>query len=162
MSWINKDSYLLIKTDAGKSFAQKNSLHTAGDSLGAYFFNPHILIHIYEERTFLQADFFDLKHERWARELQEEAVLKNIPSLREIRQLYLSFSDNDNDDDVLNDKAMDRFSLILHLIDTYMQDFLSGDFARYARLLTPLEGAHRQQMKALANKLLSHRESAQQ
>jgi hypothetical protein len=155
MSWINQDSYLLIKTDAGQSFARDNNLFTAGDSMGAYFFNSNVLINIYEERTYLEADFYDLKNQRWARELQEEAVRQSISSRVEIRQLYLSFSDNDNEDDVLHDKSMDRFNLILYLIETYMQDFIAGDFSRYEAVLTPLEGNHREEMKALAEKLLA-------
>lgn len=82
MSWINADSYLLIKTDAAISFARKNSLYTAGDLQGAYFFNRRVLINIYEERMYLYADFFDLLNEKWSRELQNKVLEQIFPHKR--------------------------------------------------------------------------------
>jgi hypothetical protein len=155
MSWINQNSYLLIKTDAAISFAHKNSLHTAGDMGGAYFFNRHVLINIYEERTYLYADFFDLKNERWARELQDKGLLENAPAILDIRQHLATIRDTNNGDGVLGKESMDRFHLFLYMIDAYMQDFLAGELVRYQEFLEPLQNTHRQRMKVLADRLLS-------
>ncbi len=135
MPWINDNSYKLIDTEIAVKFAKKNNLSMNGDDFVANFFNEHILIRAYEERNYLHFDYYDLDNHRWARELQTEVLIENIPSLECRKELMSTYFD---DDDVLSGKMMQRFSYTLTGIDNYMQDFLKGDFSKYNDILISL------------------------
>ncbi|MBT1700439.1 hypothetical protein KK083_26365 [Fulvivirgaceae bacterium PWU4] len=147
MSWINPDSGSLINTDDAISFAEKNHLASVGNSDGAYFTNGKILIHLYEEKSYLHADYYDLKNSRWQRELQTEIVELEIPNIEKRRELVASFASPGG---VLSRSSMQRFRFILYAIDRFMQDFLSGDFTRYESFFKSLKGKQKEQIEKIA------------
>jgi hypothetical protein len=151
MSWINKNSYLLIQTDAGKAFAGRNDLRTNGDLHGANFFNEHILINMYEERGYLHADYYDLKNLRWRRELENHMIEQKVIPQEKAKSMFDTAA-MQAADDCLDKSSMAYFLYYLMMIETYMQDFLKGEFSKYAKVMIPLEGNQLARIEAFNRK----------
>lgn len=155
MAWINTDSYKLIETKAAILFAEKNNLRSNGEAFLANFFNEKVLIRIYEERTYLHVDYYDLINNRWARELQSEIITEKIPSLEMRKLLIASF---DSDDDILEGNLMQRFYFILDTIDKYMQDFLNGELDKYKDILSKMEERQESRIEDFKEKFLKKKD----
>ena len=153
MSWINKDSYELIKTEDGKEFSLRNNLKSNGDLDGANFFNDNVLIKIYEERSFLHADYYDLKNFRWCRELENHLIETKIIPVESAQEIF-SIAKRVAKPGCLKQSSMVNFIYYLKMIETHMQDFLNGNLYRYETFLKPLEDNHKLKITGFKRKFL--------
>jgi hypothetical protein len=142
MPWINEKSFQLINTPEGRAFARTNNLQWNGYGGTANFFNQHIRIAIYEERSYLHADYYDLENLRWCRELKNHAIDQGFIRIESAKEIY-QWATTAATADCLKVESMVYFCYYLKMIETHMKDFLAGDFERYEPVLQPLENRHK-------------------
>lgn len=147
LGWIDKKSALLMNNEKAILFKNKFNLKTEVSSInGTYFYNEHIILHMYEELGYLYCDYYDLKNLRWREGLENAAIGAEIIPLDQARKIHYQL-EAETKDDIFPAKLMTKFFFYLEIIDRYMAEIIEGKFDKYENLLKPLDGIHKAEIE---------------